>query len=121
MNIKDTYEPTVFTKYTSTLSGFYATTVSEASVAYSCRKQEGPNLKDPSELASLSLDYFIPTNHQMRSPILPHVRHTSFPDNVYSVKSRTTFWNLRNPSRWMALTIGWMRSDSSTIRTFNND
>jgi len=61
--IKNTYEPTVFAKYT--LSGFYATAVSEASVTYSCRQQEGPNLEDPSELAHLSLDYFIPTNNQM--------------------------------------------------------
>lgn len=59
--IKNTYEPTVFAKYT--LSAFYVTAVSEASVAYSCRQQEEPNLEDPSELANLSRDYFIPTNH----------------------------------------------------------
>jgi len=38
--IKDTYEPTVFMKYT--LSGCYATMVLEASVAYSCRQQQEP-------------------------------------------------------------------------------
>ena len=79
----------------------------------------GANLKDLSELASLSLDYFTPTNHQLQSPNLPHVRHTSFQDDV-CVRSRTMSWNLENPSRWRALTFGWMQSDFSTIRTFND-
>ena len=80
-----------------TLFRFYIKAVSEASVASSCIQEDGPNLMGPSELAILSLDQFIPTHHQMRSPH-PVSRQThKFPKRRLQYKTQTSVFEPVEP------------------------